>query len=298
MQLLLRVLPLVGQEKVFVLKGGTAINLFDRDFPRLSVDIDLTYLPFDDRAVALANIGAALGKLKNKIEAAIPGATATLVTQGDGSEAKLHCQFQGAQIKVEVNTTMRGHLFAPRLLACADKVQDEFEVFIEMAVASKGDLYGGKICAALDRQHPRDLFDVHHLLNGEGLTDEIKQGFIAGLLSHSRPIHEVLFPTMRDQQRTFDTQFSGMAFTPFSHDNFVATRVRLRNAIKAALTEKDRTFLLTFKDGAPDWELTGVPNMARLPAIQWKLANIRKLKETNPDKHKAMFQLLADRLHE
>ena len=167
-----------------------------------------------------------------------------------------------------------------------------------MAVASKGDLYGGKICAALDRQHPRDLFDVHHLLNGEGLTDEIKQGFIAGLLSHSRPIHEVLFPTMRDQQRTFDTQFSGMAFTPFSHDNFVATRVRLRNAIKAALTEKDRTFLLTFKDGAPDWELTGVPNMARLPAIQWKLANIRKLKETNPDKHKAMFQLLADRLHE
>jgi len=51
-ELLLRVLPYVAKEKVFALKGGTAINLFVRDLPRLSVDIDLTYLPFEDRATA------------------------------------------------------------------------------------------------------------------------------------------------------------------------------------------------------------------------------------------------------
>ena len=169
MRLLLRVLPLIAQEDIFALKGGTAINLFERDLPRLSVDIDLTYLPFDDRTVALANIGAALARLKTKIEKAITGITVTLVAQSDGTEAKLHCQYQRAQIKVEVNTIMRGHIFAPRLMACTDMVQERFETFAEISVISKGELYGGKICAALDRQHPRDLFDVHYLLDDEGL---------------------------------------------------------------------------------------------------------------------------------
>jgi predicted nucleotidyltransferase component of viral defense system len=52
--LLLRVIPHIEKEKLFALKGGTAINLFVRDMPRLSVDIDLTYLPFDDRKTAVS----------------------------------------------------------------------------------------------------------------------------------------------------------------------------------------------------------------------------------------------------
>lgn len=59
-QLLVRVLPLVDTEKCFALKGGTAINLFYRILPRLSVDIDLLYIPMDDRETALINIKAAL----------------------------------------------------------------------------------------------------------------------------------------------------------------------------------------------------------------------------------------------
>ena len=47
--LLVRTIPLVDEERCFALKGGTAINLFVRDMPRLSVDIDLTYLPNHDR---------------------------------------------------------------------------------------------------------------------------------------------------------------------------------------------------------------------------------------------------------
>ena len=295
-RLLLSVLPLVAQEKGFALKGGTAINLFDRDFPRLSVDIDLTYLFFDDRAMALANIAATLARLKGKIEGAISGITVTLVAQGDGTEAKLHCQHQGAQVKIEVNTTMRGHLFAPRPMACSEKVQEEFGVFVEATVVSQGELYGGKICAALDRQHPRDLFDVHRLLNSEGMTDEIKQGFVAGLLSHPRPIQEVLFPKLRDQKQTFDAQFAGMAFTPFTYDDLQATRLHLNEVIKGALTNDDRAFLLTFKDGLPDWSLQAAPDLAKLPAVQWKLAHIRKLKQSNPSKHAAMRNALAARL--
>jgi hypothetical protein len=59
-QLLVRIIPLIASESCFALKGGTAINLFVRDIPRLSVDIDLVYLPMDERETALQNIRAAL----------------------------------------------------------------------------------------------------------------------------------------------------------------------------------------------------------------------------------------------
>ena len=46
--LLVAILPLLDAEPRFALKGGTAINLFEHDLPRLSVDIDLTWLPMQD----------------------------------------------------------------------------------------------------------------------------------------------------------------------------------------------------------------------------------------------------------
>ena len=65
--LLLRVLPFVAEEKNFALKGGTAINLFIRDMPRLSVDIDLTYLPVQERAASLAGIDTALRRISARV---------------------------------------------------------------------------------------------------------------------------------------------------------------------------------------------------------------------------------------
>lgn len=62
--LLVRVLPWVATEKCLALKGGTAINLFVRDMPRLSVDIDLAYLPIEPREASLQHISAALFGLR------------------------------------------------------------------------------------------------------------------------------------------------------------------------------------------------------------------------------------------
>jgi predicted nucleotidyltransferase component of viral defense system len=172
--LLLLVLPHVAKEPALALKGGTAINLFVRDMPRLSVDIDLTYLPFDNRIVALENISKALGRIQDRLESTLPGIRATINPQSDGHEAKLFCQLKGVGIKIEVNTTMRGHIRSPRLMQLTDGVQNEFGKFASIHVVSHAELFGGKICAALDRQHPRDLFDIHHLLKNEGLTEEIR----------------------------------------------------------------------------------------------------------------------------
>lgn len=65
--LLLEVLPVLNEFKCFALKGGTAINLFIHDMPRLSVDIDLTYLPIESRDVFLSNIETKLLKMKRLI---------------------------------------------------------------------------------------------------------------------------------------------------------------------------------------------------------------------------------------
>ena len=140
--LLLQVLPHVAKEECFALKGGTAINLFIRDMPRLSVDIDLTYLPFDDRATALAGITDALRHIKTRVETAIPACKVALVPQSDGQEAKLACQTQNAQIKVEVNTTIRGNLLPTRMMDVSDAVESEFGRFMSVNIVSHAELFG------------------------------------------------------------------------------------------------------------------------------------------------------------
>jgi predicted nucleotidyltransferase component of viral defense system len=294
--LLLQVLPHIAREDCFALKGGTAINLFVRQMPRLSVDIDLTYLPFDDRAIAMAGISEALRRIKARVEKAIANSKLTIIPQNEGPETKLVCQVPGAQIKVEVNTTIRGQILPTRLIDITDAAEEEFGRFVSMNVVSHAELFGGKICAALDRQHPRDLFDIHHMLTTEGLTDEIRLGFITLLISHPRPLNEMLRPNFLDQAQLFDSQFSGMAFLPFSYREFEAARERLAKEILQGWTAKDRSFLLSFKRGDPDWGLLSLEDLPRMPAVQWKLANIRKLTQQNPVKHANQLRALEGAL--
>ncbi len=294
--LLLRVIPFVAQESCFALKGGTAINLFVQDMPRLSIDIDLCYFPFDERTIALKNIKSALKRIKNTIESKNSDLRAKSITQQDGNEATMQVSASdGTLIKIEVNTIMRGHVFTPQFLACTQKVSDAFETFVEINTISTGELYGGKICAALDRQHPRDLFDIHWLLKNGDINDEIKQGFMAALLSHPRPIHEVLNPKPLDQRDTFTKKFAGMAFTSFSYEDYEVTREQLADLTKSIFNSEDKQFLLSFKKGEPDWNLAN-STFQSLPAIKWKLLNLHKLRKNNPQKHQLAYEKLKTAL--
>jgi predicted nucleotidyltransferase component of viral defense system len=289
--LLLQTIPYVAKESIFALKGGTAINLFVRSMPRLSVDIDLTYLPIDDREMALKNISDGLARIKFDLEQSIPRISVTAASR-EGQDVKINCQIPGAQIKIEVNTTTRGSIHTTRLMRVHDSVESTFGRFAAIHVVSMAELYGGKICAAIDRQHPRDLFDIRLLLDNEGLTDVIKDGFLVALISHMRPISEVISPMLIDQRQAFETQFSGMANIPFSYEDYERTRQQLVGQVQSILTNSDRQFLMSFKDGNPDWEQLSVKNARNLPAVQWKLRNIERLKHDNPRKHKEMISVL------
>ena len=289
--LLLQVIPLIAIEKTLALKGGTAINLFLRNMPRLSVDIDLTYLPIDNRETALANISESLGRIREQITKSIPGTTINNHII-EGNDVKLFVQSQNAQIKIEVNTTTRGHIQPVRILQVNEKVQERFKKFAAIQVVSDAELYGGKICAALDRQHPRDLFDVHLLFQESGFNENMKYGFIAALVSHMRTMHEVLQPHLLDQRSAFEKQFKGMSGITFAYEDFESTRKRLIEKINSSLTETDRTFLLSFKRGNPDWNLYPVAGLKDMPAVQWKLLNLQNLIKSNPGKHKELFSKL------
>ena len=154
--LLIRVLPFVAEERAFALKGGTAINLFVRDMPRLSVDIDLTYLPVEDRAASLAAIDDAMLRIKERIERRIPAARINASRSADEKiVTKLLVRASGVQIKIEVTPVLRGAVYDPVVMSVVPAVEDAFG-FAEMQVVSFADLYAGKIVAAFDRQHPRD----------------------------------------------------------------------------------------------------------------------------------------------
>lgn len=281
------------EEDAFALKGGTAINLFEWDLPRLSVDIDLTYLPTLGREESLAAISEALNRIAARIEQRLAATRVTKPVQGsERMEVKLHCQRQRTQVKIEVNPTLRGHLMPIRDMPCSEKVQDEFESFAEARVLSRGELFGGKICAALDRQHPRDLFDVNLMLDRYGLTEDIRHGMVMALVSHKRPVIELIRPTPKNQSETYKAKFKGMTLLPFSYRDHVATFERLVQAIRSSLTDDDRAFLRSFEAGDPIWNLFPLAGLADLPAPQFKLHNIRKFREEQPKRHAAIRSAL------
>lgn len=288
-KLLLSIIPEIAKENCFALHGGTAINLFIRNMPRLSVDIDLTYLPLENFEISRSNINAALQRIMGSIIKILP----EVKINYEERNSKLYVSIKGVLVKVEVNLTGRGSLHAPVMMDLCEKAQEEFDAFVTMSVLPRGQIFGSKICAALDRQHPRDLFDVSYLLNNEGITTEVKEGFLFYLLGHGRPINEVLSPNWKDQQQAIETQFAGMSVDNFSYENYRQTREALLNAIHKSLTASDKKFLLGFKNLKPDWTIY---DFERFPSIEWKIENLKKLKANNPEKHAKLFEALKQTL--
>jgi predicted nucleotidyltransferase component of viral defense system len=277
-QLLLRVLPLVATESCFALKGGTAINLFLRNMPRLSVDIDLTYLPIEPREVSLNGISNALKRIQRRIASDLKGVRVVAdIVKGVATPSTLRVALGEAQIKIEVNLVLRGAVYPTTIRDLCVLAQETFESFASISCLSLDDLYGGKICAALDRQHPRDLFDVHLLLENEGLTEGIRKAFVIYLASHPRPMNELLNPNWKDIHETYERDFVGMAEGDITQEDLVAARDKIHRLLLTDLTQSERRFLVSMKEGAPDWGAVGVPDIENLPGIAWKLKNIRAM---------------------
>ena len=277
-ELLLRLIPIVMEEEVFAIHGGTAINLFLKDLPRYSVDIDLTYIPLADRQTSLDDINLHLKSIADKAKKAFKG----MHIVPNFNTSKLLCEYLGKQVKIEVNQTKRGVVGGECLsIPLSEKAQNEFSLFCEAKIVPLTQLYGGKIAAALSRQHPRDLFDVKYM---DIPLDECREGLIFCLLGSDRPIHESFAPSLIDQRDAMENQFAGMTDIPFTYEDFEETRVKLINDLRSLLTEEDKRFLVSFESGQPEWDGYEFEYFKDYPSVQWKLLNLKKLAKQNPQK--------------
>ena len=284
-RLMLQCLPIVMENEAFALKGGTAINFFVRDMPRLSVDIDLTYLPMAPREASLKAISDALDRSGTAIRG-LPATVEKIRPAGSKHIHKLLVRTPKAQVKIEPNTIIRGTVFPPKDLELVSKAQEAFEAALKVSCLDEDELYAGKICAALDRQHPRDLFDMRDFFSFRKLTERLGQALVIYIASSPRPMHELLSPNPQDVSKIFSSEFQGMTTTAVTLDELLEARTTLFATVIKCLPAKGKEFLLTLKAGAPKWELLDYVDAESLPAIEWKLQNLEKL-----DKAKRSSQL-------
>jgi predicted nucleotidyltransferase component of viral defense system len=245
-ELLLDITPLVFRESEFAMKGGTAINLFVQDLPRLSVDIDLVFVPKETpRDEALERITAAL----TRIQAALtrgPGVTARLGgVQKD--EAKLFVSRGRYQVKVEVNTVFRGTVYPVLDRTLAQAATDYFKREVHIKMLDSDEVYGSKLVAAMDRQHPRDLFDVMMLLNGGGITTRMRRAFVIYVAGHNRPIGELLTPNPQPLDALYNADFVGLTQKEVALADLLEVRTQLFGELPASLDADERRFLLSIK---------------------------------------------------
>jgi len=282
-QLLVQTLPFIAKKYCFALKGGTAINFFIRDLPRLSIDIDLIYLPIKDRDESLAEITNAFKDIKSKIEHVLKGSHVVIAKDPYGHISKLLVQQGTDNIKIEVSPVTRGTIYSPEERTVAKKVEKLFG-YVRMLVVSFDELYAGKICAALNRQHPRDLFDVMILFQNEGMTSGMIKAFLVELISDKRPISELLNPNRKDLKDVFKTQFKNMTMIPISLEDLIEVREELFHHIRERLSKKDKEFLLSFKKGSVKWDLLGLDGVENLPSVRWKFQNLNQMNSSSRNK--------------
>jgi predicted nucleotidyltransferase component of viral defense system len=290
-RLMAQVAPLVFVDDIFALKGGTAINLFVRDMPRLSVDLDLVFpdhtLP---REQALARIHTAIRDAADRLTRR---GFAVHIPEADEGETKLLVRRDRIEVKVEANFVMRGTVHPVRRASFTAAARRLLLADVEIPVVSAEDMYGGKLCAALGRQHPRDLFDVMQLYQHEGVTPGIRRAFVAYLACGNRPIHELLFPQLRDIRLDYANNFQGMTAEPVSLDALLETRQRLMRQLPRELNDEERRFLLSLARAEPEWRLLGIAHFEHLPGVRWKLQNLERLRKTNGRKFAEQAEALA-----
>lgn len=289
---LLEILPLISSNKNFAIKGGTAINLFLLNLPRLSVDIDLCYVPLSARDQALQEISSFIKELSRRANAI--GFKTREKTTLEGYESTLYVRSRkNAEVKVEINLVVRGAVNKPVVKSLVPLAVSMFERNAEILCLDINDLFGGKLCAALDRQHPRDFFDLHMFLNNFSYTRELHQTFIVYLLSSKRPISELIQPNRLNIKAAYEKQFKGMTSLDISCEQLEKTREDIFALTQTFFNDQEKEFLFSFKRGEPQWELFPLMNIKDFPSVKWKLHNILSM---SPKKRLESLQKLEKKL--
>lgn len=277
-QLLLRIVPAVFATDAFALKGGTAINLFLTPVTRLSVDLDLVFLPLGlTRAEALQGICYELDGVRQRMTAM--GLTVRAPRRLTGDDTQLLVSDGLTEVKIEVNQVFRGTVLPPRQASLHPAAQEMFATHVTARLLAEAEVYAGKAVAALDRQHPRDLFDVWVRNQSGGYTSSDLDVFAVYLAGHNRPPHEVLAGRDKALEDLNVSSLVGMVANGMpSVEELNHTRRELRVDVLDRMSSEARVFLLSFFTLAPIWSALPFTGLDQLPALQWKQHNLEKFR--------------------
>lgn len=295
--LLLQIVPRVFATDRLALKGGTAINLYLDDAPRLSVDLDLVFTQLGlSREDALAAINDEMRRIAAALSA--DGLWVSAAVTADIGETGLVVSDGTVQVKVETNIVFRGTLLPPVMRPLSAGTAEWLGMDAPAPVLDRCEVFAGKFMAALDRQHPRDLFDLWRMYEGGPIEPGMLSAFVIYLCGHNRPAHEVLDSPERLLAGDYDRALVGMIrgeVPPLAA--LLASRARLRRDIVHGISQSDRAFLVGFFAGEPDWSLLPYPHASELPALTWKLRNLEIFRSQRPDEftrqHASLVALLT-----
>ena len=291
--LLVEILPALALEPRFALKGGTAINLFERNLPRLSIDIDLTWLPCGKFVQDSMLVAESLNTLADALRAA-PLRLQVQTSAAQGAQINRIIASRGrARVQIETSPVMRGAVHPVRTMTVQPAVETEFG-FAQAQVLHFADLYAGKLAATVSRQHPRDLFDIGPLLDHNQLNADLWRTFLVYLTCSPKPAADILAPgEPKGFSDIFDSHFRGMTSSPTSVDALLGIRARLLQELATRLDDASCRFLLSVEREAPDFTLIGLPQAATIPAIRRKLDN---LNARSDEKREADYRKLEETL--
>lgn len=252
----------------------------------------MTYSVVEPREITLQKSNEALSRIINNLKNIL---NLHVVIQKDIKRefiTKIEVQSKDAQIKIEPNFVFRGCLFPFQERRTASKVEELLESSTTMRILAFEDLYAGKLCALLNRQHPRDIFDIKLLLENEGITEQLIDAFVVYLASDSRPMNELLNPHLKNLSVDFNSDFFGMTDERFTIDVLTQTRDKICSSIISYLSENQREFLVSLVDLDPKWDLlNSTVDVKNMPSIRFKLLNLEKME--NNKRLKYLNQLIT-----
>ena len=275
-ELLMTVMGIMDWDGCFALKGGTALNFFYAEMPRLSVDIDLVYLPVNSRQEALREIRATLREYQKKF---LGLGFSAIMTKGgeDHSVPKLVIARGEVAIKIEPNTIIRGSFYPVTKRSLMPGVSRLFGQELEVACLERRELLAGKLVAMLDRQHPRDIFDMMCFMEEQPSLEILRDPLMGYLLQAGCSFSEVLNPNLKNIEEVFHSSFQGMTRKTVALQDLVKCRATIIKKLPAILGCEFEEFLISLLERKPKWKLLPYKNIEDYPGIRWKVLNINKM---------------------
>ncbi|MEO0289437.1 MAG: nucleotidyl transferase AbiEii/AbiGii toxin family protein [candidate division WOR-3 bacterium] len=274
---LLKILQIIDKiDNDFLLKGGTAINLFYRDLPRLSVDIDLVFNSLVEREQAVIKNN----KFFDEFEKSLWEIMKYKITSKNYTNnfiTKIIINSKQGPIKIEPNCIVRGTLNGFEKKTLSNIVYEKTNIYVTFNCLNKKELYASKICAALDRQHPRDLYDIFIMLKEENIND-IDFETLFYILQSNRPLSEIFDPQKKDISNSYKKNLTDLMLIEVSLKDLNITMQKIIDWVQKSVFLKYYDFLLSFAEGNPDFKKLKI-DISMYPGIEWKILNIKKMKK-------------------